>query len=173
MDKKMKSINNIIIENATIRNRNFEGRKEKPFNPQGKREFTVMFDDEELVEQLMADGWNVKASKHNGEDPELPNKYFLSVSVNFDGKYPPRIIQITKSGGRLKKTPINEDTAALIDSAEIKNINLEITPNTWTMPDGKSGVRAYLKTMYYELVEDVFAHLYEDDDFIEQPFDLD
>lgn len=163
---------NIQIMNATVINRNFEGRAEKPYNPQGRRNFTVALDDEELAEKLIEDGWNVKPSKHNGEDPELPNRYFLSVSVNFEGKYPPRIIQVTKSGGRFKKTPINEQTAALIDTAEIKNVNLEIAPNNWTMPDGSSGVRAYLKTMYYELVEDCFASLYDDEEFTEMPFDM-
>lgn len=164
---------NITIMNAVIINRNFEGRAEKPFNPQGKRNFTVAIEDDELANTLMSDGWNVKPSKKNGEDPESPNRYFLSVSVNFEGKYPPRIIQVTKVGGRFKKTPINEQTAALIDTAEIKNVNLEIAPNNWTMPDGKSGVRAYLKTMYYELVEDCFASLYEDEsDFSETPFDM-
>lgn len=164
-------MDNIVIQDAEIRNKNFAGRPEKPYNPQGKREFTVAFEDEELVERLIADGWNIKPSKHNGEDPDVPNKYFLSVSVNFNGKYPPRIIQVTKSAGRYKKTPINEDTAELIDSAVIKNVNLEISPNTWEF-NGKTGVRAYLKTMYYELEEDVFAHLYQDEEFTEMPFDM-
>ena len=164
---------NITIRNAVIINRNFEGRAEKPYNPQGKRNFSVVLD-EETANILLNDGWNVKIRESS--DPDEPAKGYLSVSVQFDSKVPPRIIQITKRGDRIKKTPINEDSAALIDSAEIKDVKLEIRPYNWEIKnkDGSvdTGVRAYLKTMYYELVEDPFAADYDDPDFAEMPFDM-
>lgn len=161
--------NNIQIRDAVIINRNFEGRAEKPYNPQGKRNFTVILD-EETANVLLNDGWNVKIREST--DPDEPAKGYLSVSVQFESKFPPKIIQITRRGNAIKKTPITENTVALIDAAEIKDVKLEIRPYNWTTPDGKSGVRAYLKTMYYELIEDCFAADYEDEDFAEMPFDM-
>lgn len=158
---------NILIRDAIIINRNFEGRAEKPYNPQGKRNFSVVLD-EEFANILIKDGWNVKM-RENVNDPDEPAKGYLSVSVQFDSKVPPRIIQITKRGDMVKRTPINENTAALIDSAEIKDVKLEIRPYNWEIKnkDGSidRGVRAYLKTMYYELVEDPFAADYDDPEF--------
>lgn len=165
---------NITIRNAVIINRNFEGRAEKPYNPQGKRNFSVVLD-EETANILLNDGWNIKIRESS--DPDEPAKGYLSVSIQFDSKVPPRIIQITRRGDRIKKTPINEESAALIDSAEIKDVKLEIRPYNWEMKDPKtkemvSGVRAYLKTMYYELVEDPFAADYDDPDFADMPFEM-
>ena len=164
---------NILIRDAIIINRNFEGRAEKPYNPQGKRNFSVVLD-EEFANILIKDGWNVKM-RENVNDPDEPAKGYLSVSVQFDSKVPPRIIQITKRGDMVKRTPINENTAALIDSAEIKDVKLEIRPYNWEIKnkDGSidRGVRAYLKTMYYELVEDPFAADYDDPEFTNLSFE--
>ena len=57
---------------------------------------------------------------------------------------------------------MKEDYVSLIDTAEIKNVKLEIRPYNWSLPSGQTGVRAYLKTMYYELVEDIFASEYDE-----------
>ena len=164
---------NILIRDAVIINRNFEGKAEKPYNPQGKRNFSVVLD-EEFANILIKDGWNVKI-RPNPNDPDEPAKGYLSVSVQFDSKVPPRIIQITKRGDMVKRTPINENTAALIDSAEIKDVKLEIRPYNWEIKnkDGSidRGVRAYLKTMYYELVEDPFAADYDDPEFTNLSFE--
>ena len=164
---------NILIRDAVIINRNFEGKAEKPYNPQGKRNFSVVLD-EEFANILIKDGWNVKI-RPNPNDPDDPAKGYLSVSVQFDSKVPPRIIQITKRGDMVKRTPINENTAALIDSAEIKDVKLEIRPYNWEIKnkDGSidRGVRAYLKTMYYELVEDPFAADYDDPEFTNLSFE--
>ena len=164
---------NILIRDAVIINRNFEGKAEKPYNPQGKRNFSVVLD-EEFANILIKDGWNVKM-RENVNDPDEPANGYLSVSVQFDSKVPPRIIQITKRGDMVKRTPINENTAALIDSAEIKDVKLEIRPYNWEIKnkDGSidRGVRAYLKTMYYELVEDPFAADYDDPEFTNLPFE--
>lgn len=160
--------NNIQIRDAVISNRNFSGRPEKPYNPQGKRCFTVVLD-EETSNVLIHDGWNV--NMRESQDPDQPPVGFMSVSVQFDSKMPPKIMQITRKGGKVKRTPITESTVSLIDNAEIKDVKLEIRPYNWEF-NGKSGVRAYLKTMYFELVEDCFESEYDFDDFEEMPFDL-
>jgi len=163
---------NLIIKNAVIINRNFEGRAEPPYNPAGSRNFTVRLPEEDAV-NLAKYGWNVKIRPSS--DPDEGSVGYLSVTVSF-GKYPPRIIQVTEKNGKLNKVPLNETTVANIDTAEIKDVKLEIRPYNWTGRDGKSGgVKAYLKTMYFTLVEDVFAADYDDPDWTpdDLPFEVD
>lgn len=159
---------NLIIRDAVVISRNFEGRAEPPYTPAGKRTFTVRLD-VDTAEQLARDGWNVKIRQ---SDPEEEAVGYLNVAVSYGGKTPPKIIQITKRNGKDYMTPLNENTVKLIDSAEIEDIKLEIRPYNWEM-NGRTGVKAYLKTMYFTLIEDAFASEYNFDDIpdIELPFD--
>lgn len=144
---------NIAVENAHIRYRNFSG-EEKTFNPQGRRNFTLMLD-EEARDIFLRDGYNVRNIQPRDEnsDPE----YSLEVTVSFKNK-PPRIWQITSRN----KVLLNEETVGDLDYAEIANIDLTISPYPWTMPGGRSGVKAYLSSMYVTLVEDEFFDKYAD-----------
>lgn len=153
---------NILIENAVILNRNFEGREEKPYNPKGRRNFSVRLN-EELAHILLDDGWNVKLRESS--DPDEESIGYLSVSVSYNNpKFIPKIIQITHDDrGRAKKTPLNENTIANIDTSEIQDIKLEIRPYKWEV-NGNHGVKAYLKTMYFTLVKDPFEDSYGDFD---------
>lgn len=148
---------NIRIEGAVIRFRNFSG-KEGKFNPAGRRNFCVLFDpieQKELVEKLISDGWNIRwlTPKDESED-DIP---YISVSVSYDN-IPPKIYIVTKK----KKTLIeDEDTINMLDWAELENVDLVLRPYNWEV-NGKSGVKAYLKTGYFTIVEDEFADKYED-----------
>lgn len=162
---------NLVIEDATIISRNFEGRAEPPYTPAGKRQFTLRLN-QETAEALAQDGWNVKIRQ---PDPDEPAVGYLNVAVSFASKTPPKIIQVTKRNGKDVFTPMNEATCKLIDSAEIEDVNVEIRPYNWEMPSGQKGTKAYLKTLYFRLIEDVFASKYDIDDFGDSdlPFAID
>lgn len=85
----------------------------------------------------------------------------MQVTVRFD-IYPPKVVLIT----RRKQQTLNEETIKNLDYAEIKNVDLIIRPRNWVTQEGtsyeKRGVKAYLKTMYVTIVEDVFADKYAD-----------
>ena len=149
-------MDNLIIENATIRYRNFSGRKTE-FNSEGLRNFNVIIDDEDLYNKLIEDGWNVQIKQT--EDGESYGQ--LKVAVSYMRK-PPVIKQVTMRNGKPKITMITEETVGDIDNLDIKNIDLSISPSHW-QKGGREGIKAYLKTMYYELIEDEFAHKYYDD----------
>lgn len=143
-------IPNLVIENCRITFKNFSG-KETKFNPVGRRNFAVILD-EDTAHKLCDDGWNVKIRPSRDDD----NEFFctMSVAVRFDIK-PPKIFLI--SGKR--KTELDEDSVSALDYAEIKNIDLVISPCRWEVGD-KSGIKAYLKTMYATIEEDELAAKY-------------
>ena len=121
----------LIIENAVITNRNFEGRVEKPYNPNGIKNFSVMIDNE-TAHILEKDGWNVKFPKtKDPSDPETSG--FLNVTVSYSSpRHIPKIIQVTyDANNKPHKVPLNESTVVNIDSAEIQDINLVIHPREW------------------------------------------
>ncbi len=128
----------IKIEGAQIKYRNFAGR-EKDFNPEGRRNFCVIFD-EETADRLRQDGWNVKMDKYGDET--------MQVAVEYKN-FPPRIVQITGNNQRV----LTEKQLANLDDAEILNVDLIIRPYNYDV-NGKTGVKAYLKTAYITIQDD-------------------
>lgn len=149
--------NNITVENARIGFRNFSG-KEGKYNPKGSRNFCVFFAKED-AENLEQEGWNIKwlEPRDEGDDKQA----YLQVAVSF-ANIPPKIVMITSRG----KTVLNEESVSLLDWAEIKEIDLIIRPYNWVIQQGtrneKSGVKAYVKSMYITIAEDEFESKYYD-----------
>jgi len=145
--------NNIIMENARIGFRNFSGAEGK-FNPAGRRNFCVFIDDVDLAGRLEDDGWNMKYLKPR-EEEDAPQAY-LQISVAYTN-VPPKMVLVTSRG----KTILEEDTVSMLDWVEIKNVDLIINPYNWDV-NGKTGVKAYAKSMYVTIMEDVFEQKYLD-----------
>jgi len=142
----------VVLEDRKILFRNFSG-EEGRFNAKGQRNFNVLLGDEE-AEAMLKDGWNVKylQPREEGEEPQ-PR---LEVSVHF-GKNPPRIILITSKG----KTPLDESMVSLLDWAEIDNVDMIVRPYEWEV-SGRTGVKAYLKSIYVTIREDELEKKYLD-----------
>lgn len=145
---------NVVMENVRIVFRNFKG-KEGMYNREGDRNFAVLLD--EKTAKLMADdGWNVKYLKAREEGDE--EQAYLQVSVNFKGR-PPRIVMITSRG----RTDLGEDECELLDWADIRNVDLIVRPYDWSV-NGKTGTKAYLKSLFVTIEEDELELKYADID---------
>lgn len=144
------------IDNAFIIFRNFEGRGDK-FNREGDRNFAVRFFDEELVDRLIEEGWNVKKKPSRDDDDPTPFMY-LPVKIKFNDRGPNVYL---KSGNSVNK--LDEESIGCLDDIEITQIDLDIRPYDWEV-NGKQGRTAYLQSMDVEQRIDRFAARYAEEE---------
>lgn len=147
----------VKIENAQLIFRNFSG-KEGQYNRAGDRNFAVILD-RDVADQMIADGWNVRllAAREEGEE-DTP---YIQVTARFDIR-PPRITMITSTA----RTVLDESTVEVLDYADIALADLIIRSHSWEV-NGKTGIKAYLQTMFITIEEDELERKYavhEDDD---------
>lgn len=144
-------INDIVIENAHIIFRNFSGEESK-FNREGNRNFCVVIDDPEQAQLLAEDGWNVKIlrPREEGDEPT----HYIQVTVSY-ANVPPHVMLITSHN----KTILDDESIGTLDFADFKNVDLIIRPYAWEV-NKKTGVKAYLKSMYVTINEDTLAEKY-------------
>jgi hypothetical protein len=142
----------LIMEDARIVFRNFAG-EEGMYNRQGDRNFCVLLEDD-LAADMKDDGWNIKRLKpREGEDHGTA---YIQVSVGFKGR-PPRIVMITSQG----RVDLGEDECILLDWADIDKVDLIIRPYHWNV-NGRTGVKAYLKSIFVIIREDYLELKYAD-----------
>ena len=149
----MSNVNNINIEGATIIWKNFSGERDR-FNP-GKRGFSVVIDDAAMADELRQEGWNIKERPlQEGADPS-EQEWTLPVKLNMN-----RYTQVWLIVGN-HKTLLNEDTVAQLDVVDIVNCDISIRPYEWEM-SGRTGITAYVDSMYVTIRENKFAEKYAD-----------
>lgn len=138
------------IEGAQIIFRNFKG-EEGPYNAKGDRNFCVILPPE-LEPVLVRDGWNVKYldSRQEGE-PDIP---YVQVRVAYKNK--PPLIVVLSSGSRQRLT---EEMVDVLDYAEVANVDIICRGYEWEA-QGKTGTKAYLKTMFVTVEEDELERKY-------------
>lgn len=149
----------LMFEDARIIWRNFSGENSQW---EKDRTFTVVLTKEE-ADILSEEGWNVGFRQKDPEDDPL---YFLKVKVGFDGKRPPKLIQLSSLSKR--QTVITERSVKNWDWAEIVKVDFMVNPYHWEV-NGKSGIKAYLHSMYMTIYEDELEARYSFDDANSEP----
>jgi hypothetical protein len=143
------------VDDAQFKWRNFSGREEQ-FNRKGSR-YGVIFLPTDVAEQMLADGWNVKQGQLSEEDEEAgaDPRYHIQIAARFD-PLPPNIWLVTKKN-RIK---LEEDELDAIDSADIKIVDVICNGSEWSV-NGKTGIKAYIKTMFVTINEDPLEEKYK------------
>jgi hypothetical protein len=142
----------LIMEDARIVFRNFAGA-EGMYNREGDRNFCVLLD-EDTAQMMLEDGWNIKRLKPR-EEGEQGTPY-IQVSVGFKGR-PPRMVMITSKG----RIELGEEECILLDWADIDKVDLIVRPYHWNV-NGRTGVKAYLKSIFVTIHEDYLELKYAD-----------
>lgn len=126
------------IEDARIIYRNFAGIGSK-YNREGDRNFAVIIPDQEIADELIADGWAVKIKPPRDED-ESPFMY-LPVKVKFNNRGPAAYV---KSGNSVQR--LNQDTIGMLDEIDIQSVDMDLRAYDWEV-NGKTGRSAYLQAI--------------------------
>lgn len=142
------------IDDAKIIYRNFSGEPSK-FNREGDRNFSVIIDNQDIADQLIEDGWNVKI-KPPRDEFDTPFIH-LPVKVKFNDRGPNVYLQTGANRVRL-----DEDSVSILDNVDIVSVDLDIRPYDWEV-NGKTGRSAYLHLM--RVVQEIDRFAAEDEDF--------
>lgn len=155
---------NLVIDNARIIYRNFTGAPSQ-YNREGDRNFSLILNDQDIVDALIADGWNVKI-KAPREEGDMPFMH-LPVKVRFNDWGPTVYL---RSGKNMVK--LDEESIAQLDHIDIEFVDMELRPYDWQRPDGASGRSAYLASMCVtQKVDRYMARYAEEEAPEEMPWD--
>ncbi len=140
-----------MVEDARLIFRNFTG-KEGQYNREGDRNFAVILTND-VAEQMLKDGWNVRYLQAREEgDEETP---YIQVSVNFNNR-PPRVVMITSNA----RTNLDEASVEVLDWADVRVADLIARGYEWNV-NGKTGVKAYLQSLFVTIEEDALERKYD------------
>lgn len=152
---RIKFRGNILeIEDARIIYRNFAGAPSK-FNREGDRNFAVIIPNEEIKDQLVEEGWNVKI-KPPREDFDEPFM-FMPIKVVFNNRGPAAYV---RSGDSV--TRLNEETIDMLDEIDIASVDMDIRPYDWEV-NGRTGRSAYLQAINVTQNVDRFGARYSEE----------
>lgn len=148
--------NTVLLEDVRIIFRNFAG-KETQYNQAGARNFAVLLSDE-MADNLASDGWNVKTTKQRelDEGEMSGGEPYLPVAVGYKGR-PPRVVMVSSRG----RTDLGEEEVELLDYSDIAHVDLIVRPYDWVL-NGKTGRKAYLKSIFVTINEDELDLKYKD-----------
>ena len=156
-----------MVEDGTLHWRNFSGIEKPPFNPAGTRTFCVDLDPD-VVEDMISDGWNIKFHKASPEDEgdhiftdEKGNRFdatrpFIQVRARYDKGRKPRIVMISSTA----RTNLTEDSIEILDVVDVETVDLIVNGSYYEM-NGKSGLKAYLQSMFVTIREDALELKYK------------
>jgi hypothetical protein len=143
-----KRLKDLTVYGATLMFKNFQGL-EKPFNPAGQRNFSLMVGPED-AQAMIADGWNVKfLNRREGDDPNEPQQAHLPIKVKMDSHRPPVIVMVTSRG----KQKLDADMVGALDFVVMNNVDITVNPS-WYDYNGRQGYTAYCSRLYVTIEED-------------------
>lgn len=148
----------ICIENTKfIWTTNFSGDPSRDNFGSDARKVSIIIPDHMQAKELIDEGFNVRmTSPRDGEEEGFVPTYFVSVNVNYDTNWPPKIYLVS---GDAEPVLLDEETVGMLDRCSVRNVNVVLNPyyNTKTRRNS-----LYVRTMYVEqnIEDDPFANRY-------------
>lgn len=147
--------NLVIIEGASfIFDTNFSGDPKRDRFGNTQRKANLVIPDIDQARQLIDEGYNVKLTKpREGEEEGFVPRYFVSVKLNYDSPWPPKVYLVTENDGVL----LDAESVCCIDNMWVESVNAVLNP--YEGPNGKS---LYVKSMevFQRLDDDPIASKY-------------
>lgn len=149
------------IDDAKFYWRNFAGAATQ-YQREGNRDFAIIIPNQEIADELAADGWNIKVKEgDDGRDP----LFYLQVKVDYNekDKIGPDIYLVSgKSKHKLDMSEVKR-----IDRIRVAGADMDIRPHDWTMPNGKSGRTARLNAIWVTQDTNRFAERFAEEEYPE------
>lgn len=152
-DKKIVSIEGTRFIFRT----NFSGDPERDSFGSSARKANIMIPDEQQALELRDEGFNIKQTKpREGEEEDFVPKYFVSISLNYDSEWPPKVYLVT---GKNMPVLLDEESIGILDKIYVTNVDVVLNPYH-NQRTGRNSL--YVKTMYVEqdVEDDPFAAKY-------------
>lgn len=153
-------VKDVQIDDAKIVFRNFSGLKSE-FNREGDRNFSLVIPNQDIADEFIANGLNVKIRPPRNED-DAPFMH-LKVKVNMDKSNPPVIY--LRSGGNLRK--LTADTMGILDTVDIASVDMDLNVWTWSH-HGETGRSVFLSSICVTQNVDRFAARYASEESPEE-----
>lgn len=133
--------NLVIVEGTTfIFETNFSGDPKRDRFGNNQRKANLVIPDIDLARQLIDEGYNVRLTKpREGEEEGFIPRYFVSVKLNYDSKWPPKVYLVTEENGGVL---LDAESVCCIDNMWVESVNAVLNP--YEGPNGKS---LYVKSM--------------------------
>lgn len=148
--------------------RNFSGKK-SDFNAEGDRNFGAVVD-EEMAEQLMAEGIKVKTLRPQPGVPDATPTNWIKVKVNFATRQPPKVYLIKadpedpENQSKMIRVRLDEDTINQLDwiyQSTILHIDMNIRFSRYPDRPGRpGGISNYLDALYVTVEDDPLDRKY-------------
>lgn len=152
----------IQVEEARLIFNNFAGRGSM-YNREGDRNFCLRIPTQEMADELINEGFNVKIKdpREEGEEPFIYLK--VNVKIHPHGhefeRLNPQAYLVTNG----RKVELDGDSIGMIDDIDILKVDLQFTGSDWTV-NGRSGRSAYLKKIYVtQNIDDLDARYAEEE----------
>jgi hypothetical protein len=160
--------NNLVIIEGTkfIFTTNFSGDPKRDKYGNNQRKANLVIPDIDQARQLIDEGYNVKLTKpKEGEEDGFIPRYFVSIRVNYESNWPPKIYLVTDEGN---STLLDAESVCVLDDMWVESVNAVLNP--YEGPNGKS---LYVKSMevFQKVDDDPIRSKYARNGHYEEPND--
>ena len=133
--------NLVFIEGSNfIFETNFSGDPKRDRFGNNQRKANLVISNIDQARQLIDEGYNVRMTKaREGEEEGFIPRYFVSVKLNYDSKWPPKVYLVTEDNGGVL---LDSESVCCIDDMWVESVNAVLNP--YEGPNGKS---LYVKSM--------------------------